>query len=128
MVIQNQYFNQINRISGNSSAQPARKPAQSNGGFDNILQDTLKKSAEVKLSKHAELRLQERNIKLTDAQQQKIRQAVDKAEQKGVRDSLVLVDDIAMVVNVRNRTVITVVGSGELKDNVFTNIDGAVIA
>lgn len=128
MVIQNQYFHQVNRISGNHSAQPAKKPVQPDNRFSNILQDTLKKSSEVKLSKHAEMRLKERNITLTEAQQQKIQQAVDKAGQKGVKDSLILMDDIAMVVNVKNRTVITVVGSGELKDNVFTNIDGAVIA
>jgi len=47
---------------------------------------------------------------------------------KGSKDSLVLIDDIAFVVNVRNRTVITAVNSNELKENVFTNIDGAVFA
>jgi len=74
------------------------------------------------------MRLQLRNIKLTDEQKEKISKAVQKAEEKGVKDSLVLIDDIAFVVNVRNRTVITAVNSNELKENVFTNIDGAVFA
>ncbi|GAE88971.1 flagellar hook associated protein [Acetivibrio straminisolvens JCM 21531] len=74
------------------------------------------------------MRLQARNINLTDAQKEKISKAVQKAEEKGVKDSLVLIDDIAFVVNVRNRTVITAVNSNELKENVFTNIDGAVFA
>jgi flagellar operon protein len=56
-----------------------------------------------------------------------MKEAVTKAESKGVRDTLVLMDDLAFVVNVRNRTVITAVQSNELKENVFTNIDGAVI-
>lgn len=72
------------------------------------------------------MRLETRNIKISDAQKQKISKALDKAEEKGVKDSLVMVDDIALVVNVKNRTVITAVNSNELKENVFTNIDGAV--
>ncbi len=56
-----------------------------------------------------------------------MREAVAKAEARGVRDSLVLMDNLAFVVNVPNRTVITAAGSGDLKENVFTNIDGAVI-
>jgi len=65
------------------------------------------------------MRLQLRNIKLTDEQKEKISKAVQKAEEKGVKDSLVLIDDIAFVVNVRNRTVITAVNSNELKENVL---------
>jgi len=55
-------------------------------------------------------------------------EAVNKASTKGVKDSLVIVDNMAFVVNVKSRTVITAVNNNELKDNVFTNIDGAVFA
>ena len=72
--------------------------------------------------------MQTRNIQLTQTQKDKISQAVNKAEEKGVKDSLVLMDNVAFVVNVKSRTVITAVNSSELKDNVFTNIDGAVFA
>ena len=97
------------------------------GGFGSILQQKLTESGELKFSKHAELRLQSRNINLTQAQMDKMKEAVSKAESKGVRDSLVLMDNLAFVVNITNRTVITAANSSELKDNVFTNIDGAVI-
>lgn len=96
-------------------------------GFDSVLKQKLAENDEIKFSKHAELRLQSRNINLTQAQKDKIKDAVTKAESKGVKDSLVLMDNLAFVVNVKNRTVITAANSNELKENVFTNIDGAVI-
>ena len=54
--------------------------------------------------------------------------SVNKANTKGVKDSLVLVDDIAFVVNVKDKAVVTVMNKDEMKENVFSNIDGAVIA
>jgi flagellar operon protein len=96
-------------------------------GFDSVLKQKLAESDEIKFSKHAEFRLQSRNISLTQAQKDKMKEAVSKAESKGVKDSLVLMDNLAFVVNVKNRMVITAANSNELKENVFTNIDGAVI-
>lgn len=95
--------------------------------FESILKKKLDESNEIRFSKHAEFRLQSRNIQLTQAQKDKMKEAVSMAQSKGVRDSLVLMDNMAFVVNVRNRTVITAANSNELKENVFTNIDGAVI-
>lgn len=127
MVINNKYLHNINRVSGNQPV-PARKiDKKTEGGFERILQDKLQQNLELKVSKHAEMRLKSRNINLSKAQMEKISQAVSKAEQKGVKDSLLLVDDIALVVNIKNRTVITAADRNELKENVFTNIDGAVI-
>lgn len=88
---------------------------QSNGG-------------ELKFSAHAQTRLQSRNISLQPAQMTRLQDAVQKAESKGSRDSLVMMDDLAMVVSVKNRTVVTVVDRDSMKQNVFTNIDSAVIA
>jgi flagellar operon protein len=82
----------------------------------------------LKISKHAEARLQSRNISLSDAQRRKISDALEKAEQKGVRDTLVMLDGLALVANTKSRTVITAVGASELRQNIFTNIDGAVFA
>ena len=73
-------------------------------------------------------RLESRDIHMTDEQKQKLNESVDKAAAKNVRDSLIMMDDLAFVVNVRNKTVVTVVNKEEMKENVFTNIDGAVIA
>jgi flagellar operon protein len=126
MVISN-YNNNINGIGGRPVINTQKPVAQSNGSFDSVLQKTINEKEGLKFSKHAELRLQARNINLTAAQKEKMSEAVAKAESKGVKDSLVLMDNLAFVVNVRNKTVITAVNSNELKENVFTNIDGAVI-
>lgn len=128
MIINNSIYNHINRISekqlNNTGINKAKESVQSS--FDDILKGEISKTSNVKFSKHAQMRLETRNIRLTDTQMQRISKALDKAEQKGVKDSLVMMDDIALVVNVKNRTVITAVNSNELKENVFTNIDGAV--
>ncbi len=112
---------------GSQTSTINRQEGTQTAGFDSILKQKLAKSEEIKFSRHAELRLQSRNISLTQAQKDKMKEAVAKAESKGVKDSLVLMDNLAFVVNIKNRTVITAANSNELKDNVFTNIDGAVI-
>jgi flagellar operon protein len=97
-------------------------------GFGNFLQQAIDKGTGVKFSKHAEMRMQARNIDLTQTQKDKLNSAVSMAQQKGVKDSLVILDDMAFVVNVNSKTVITAVNNKELKENVFTNIDGAIFA
>ena len=126
MVISN-FKNNINGISNVPSINTQRPLVQQKSGFESVLQKTISEKDGLKFSKHAELRLQERNINLTAAQKEKMNAAVAKAETKGVKDSLVLMDNMAFVVNIRNRTVITAANNNELKENVFTNIDGAVI-
>jgi flagellar operon protein len=82
----------------------------------------------LQFSKHALARVQRRGIELDQATLGRLSDGVGRAASKGSRDSLVLVDGTAFVVSVSNRTVITAVGSEHMKDNVFTNIDSAVIA
>ena len=82
----------------------------------------------LQFSKHALDRVQRRGIDLDDATLSRLSAGVGRAASKGSRDSLVLVDGTAFVVSVNNRTVITAVGAQHMKDNVFTNIDSAVIA
>ena len=82
----------------------------------------------VKFSAHAQTRLQSRQISLGQGQLNRLQGAVNSAASKGSRDALVLMDNLAMVVSVTNRTVVTVVDKDNLKQNVFTNIDSAVIA
>jgi len=81
----------------------------------------------LKFSQHAEMRLQQRGIRFQPEQLSKIESAVDKAAAKGAKDSLILVQDTALIVNVKNRTVITALDGASMKDNVFTQIDSAVI-
>lgn len=112
-------------INSNQNSQAVTKP---NSNFEEIFNKKLFESKEVKFSKHAESRLETRDIKLTDEQKEKLNDAINKAGEKNVKDSLVMVDDVAFVVNVKEKNVITVMNKNEMKNNVFTNIDGAVIA
>jgi flagellar operon protein len=92
--------------------------------FETIFQDELEK---VKFSSHATKRLESRNIQLSDVELGKLQNAVEKAEAKGSKDSLVLMDKTAFIVNVPNKTVITAMAIDEHSDNVFTNIDSVVL-
>jgi flagellar operon protein len=85
-------------------------------------------AGDLRFSKHALARVERRGIELDQGTLGRLSRGVDRAAGKGSRDSLVLVDGTAFVVSVSNRTVITAVGSEHMKDNVFTNIDSAVIA
>ena len=97
--------------------------------FEEILKQKqdVSESLELKFSKHATVRLADRGIELTDAQLERLNDGAQKAGQKGIRDSLVIVDDLAFIVNVPNKTVVTAMNSRETEENVFTNINGAVI-
>jgi flagellar operon protein len=133
MVINNNYSNRIINSplsTGNVQTNNVRtgNTGTAGVGFENFLQQAIDKSNGVKFSKHAEMRMQARNIDLTQVQKEKINNAVSKAQQKGVKDSLVILDDMAFVVNVNSKTVITAVNNNELKENIFTNIDGAIFA
>ena len=86
------------------------------------MQKQIYDTKEVKFSKHAQSRLETRNINLTEGQLNKLNESVNKANAKGVKDSLVLVDDIAFVVNVKDKAVVTVMNKDEMKENVFSNI------
>jgi flagellar operon protein len=94
------------------------------GRFDDILRGEIEK---VKFSNHALRRLEERNIELSDEDLSLLNDAVLRAEQKNTRDVLILLRDIAFIVNVKNRTVVTVVDGESMREHIFTNIDGAVI-
>jgi len=82
----------------------------------------------VKFSKHAVNRLNDRNIELSGNQLDRLYAGTQMAGKKGINESLVLVDELAFIVNVKNKVVVTAIDKGDTNDNVFTNIDGAVIA
>ncbi|MDR1615726.1 MAG: flagellar protein [Syntrophomonadaceae bacterium] len=93
--------------------------------FRNILENELQR--ELKFSRHAQERLRVRNINLNDEDLRNLSSAVSRAKEKGAKDSLVLMGDLALVVSIKNNTVITAVDGSSLKENVFTNIDSTVI-
>lgn len=96
----------------------SQKPESS---FDEIL-----KTEKLKFSKHANARLTTRNINLSAEQMERLELGTTKAREKGIQESLVMVDNLAFIVNVKNNTVITAVN--DMTDSIFTNIDGAVIS
>lgn len=115
-----------------ASAGTVQRPANAGApGFDRMLADRLQgaRTAEpLRWSAHARDRLAQRGIQVTPEVAQRLEDAVAKAAAKGSRESLVLVDRLAFVVSVANRVVITAVDQEGLKEQVFTNIDSAVLA
>ncbi len=94
--------------------------------FNDILEkQQASETGSLKFSKHANERLAGRNIDLSDEQLERLETGAKKAQEKGINESLVMVDNIAFIVNIKNNTVITAVNDSE--DKIFTNIDGAVI-
>jgi flagellar operon protein len=93
--------------------------------FDEIFTEEL---GSVKFSGHAKSRIEGRNIDLSDTDILRLENAVQNAAGKNSREALVLLDDKALIVNVKNRTVVTLVNKTDLNDNVITNIDSAVFA
>ena len=123
MNVVNGTFPSIEQVTDNYLKQPA---VRNTGG-----NDEAKSFSEVfdslKFSKHASTRLKDRDIELTGSQIDRLNAGMQKANEKGINESLVLMDQMAFIVNVKNSTVITAMNETEIKDNVFTNIDGAVI-
>ena len=81
----------------------------------------------LKFTKHADARLEQRDIRLTDEQMIRLEEGTKKAYSKGIKESLVLVDDLAFIVNTDKKMVITAIDQNSSEDNIYTNIDGAVI-
>ncbi len=111
-------------------SQKTQKPDPRNAAgttpFQKVLEQQISKEP-VKFSQHAQQRLNARNIQLSAGDIEKLNAAVQQAAAKGSRDSLVLMNNLAFVVSVANKTVITAVDDASMKDHVFTNIDSAVI-
>lgn len=98
--------------------------ADKNPEFSKMLDTELNR---LKFSQHALERLQSRNLQLNSADLERLNQAVDKVAQKGSKESLVMLNDVALVVSVKNRTVITAMDGNGAEDKIITNIDSAVI-
>lgn len=119
----NGQFPSIEQVTDNYLKQPGSRSraVEKNGKSFADVFDSLK------FSKHASLRLQDRNIELSESQIDRLNAGMQKAGEKGINESLVLMDQMAFIVNVKNNTVITALNDQEMKENVFTNIDGAII-
>lgn len=126
-----QNFTSIEQVSGQylkpSNTSSTKLNVNSGNSFQEILerQRVQSSSGELKFSKHASERLVSRNIDLTSSQLSRLESGARMASEKGIKESLVMVDNMAFIVNVKNNTVVTAVNDSD--DRVFTNIDGAVI-
>ena len=95
--------------------------------FEDVLKDQLGRSPTVRFSAHAQQRITSRNIDFGGDEAVRLEQAVEKAANKGSRESLILMDDLALIVSIKNKVVITAVDANSRKENVFTNIDSVVL-
>jgi flagellar operon protein len=121
----------LGHLAPKASSSPAHRAApETGGGFREMLQKTMdgkageEASGSVRFSRHAQERLQKRNISLSREDLGHLAQATDVAASRGARDALMMMDDVNMIVSVKNRTVVTVMRADE--NPVYTNIDTAV--
>ena len=141
----NMINNNINSIEGMTEAISKRKKQDVNATYngpsfteilsrqksiDELIADRTEEtvvSGGIRFTKHADARLMQRNIRLTDEQMTRLEEGTRKASDKGIKESLVLVDDLAFIVNTDKKMVITAIDQNSSEDNIYTNIDGAVI-
>ncbi|MGI5880144.1 MAG: TIGR02530 family flagellar biosynthesis protein [Syntrophomonadaceae bacterium] len=119
------YFPQTPIVPGPPVKSPSKPQVDQGNSFKQIIDQKI--GGQLKFSQHAQKRLQMRNIELSETDLQKLQVAVNKARDKGARESLILMDNLALLVSVKNNTVVTAVDGESMKDNIFTNIDSAVI-
>jgi flagellar operon protein len=125
-------YRNLNPISPTGPASPKPGPAAPAGKpgapseFDKILNGNLAPKS-LSLSSHAETRIKSREIPWDAALEKRISGGIDAAEKKGSRETLILAGDVAVIANVKTRTVVTAMDRSQLKEKVFTNIDSAVL-
>ena len=90
-------------------------------------EDVLNSEKKLKFSAHAQKRMESRNITINSDEMKKIEESVAKLRNKGCQDSVILSQDRAYVISIKNNTVVTIVDEGSLKDSVFTNIDSMTL-
>ena len=117
---------QSERVGSTPAGKAGNAGSQVNGGrsFQDILNEQL--TQRISFSKHANQRTEERNIQISENDLSRLEDACDKAQQKGIKDALIVMNDSAFIVNAPNKVVITVVDKNEMRRYVFTNIDGAL--
>ena len=131
MKIQQSQFLSMNELQEQYLKKPSKATQVTNSqglSFEEIWkQKTGEATGEIRFSKHASNRLADRNLTLSDNQLSRLTEGLRKAGEKGIKESLVMVDQLAFIVNVPSNTVITAMDQTQAGENVFTNIDGAVI-
>lgn len=115
--------NYIHPLGKQFSKQPVMKQMEKE---PNPFKEVLSKVSQVKISKHAQVRMAERKIEITEEKWEQIGKKMNEAKIKGVTDALVVVDDVALVVSTKNNTIVTALHTNEATDKIFTNINGTI--
>ena len=125
-MVQNVNNNQaVNGIRG--SELQKIQAGQKGVGFEQLLQETIQQKQEVQFSKHAKERIDQRGIEVTTTLMNDLNNAVEKAKQKGAKDVVIIGPKEVFIVNIPNNIVVTTLSGAEMKNNIFTKIDSAVI-
>ena len=125
-MVQNINGNQVTE--GISGSQLQKLQAGQRGiGFEQLLQEQRQKKEEIQFSKHARERIDQRGIEMTPSLIQDLNNAVAKAKEKGAKDVVVIGPKEVFIVNIPNNIVVTTISGSEMKNNIFTKIDSAVI-
>lgn len=130
MQIDNARFSSIQQVAGKYLSPKVNNRQVENNQeetFQQVLQRKVDEAEGLKFSKHANARINSRQITISDEQMKRLQDGADKAGKKGIKESLVLVDSLAFIVNTKQNTVITAMNQAEAGENIYTNIDGAVI-
>jgi len=109
---------------GNPVTDHSQRKEQTNSNFADIL---AREKKQVSFSQHAQQRLRDRSLDFSEQQLAKLDDTVDRMAEKGAQESLIYMNDVALIVSVKNRTVITAMDGMSAKENIFTNIDSAAI-
>lgn len=118
-------FERIDRFSSSQANSRTKKDTvKAEKTFEEELQLSLNN---IKISKHAEQRISERNIALDQTSLKRLSSGIDTAYEKGVKNALIMMDENMFIVNTGSRTVITGTQKQYCNSNVFTNIDGALV-
>jgi flagellar operon protein len=124
-IINGKAYPTIDKLNAGLSRQTNETSSTTN--FKDILNRTVSNNDSFVISNHAAERLQNRNISLNLSDMNKINEGINKAEEKGSKECLILYKDVALVTSIKNRTIITAMDKESSKGNVFTNIDSVVM-
>ena len=123
-------MNQINKLTNVNALKLSHASVQTqktDERFSTLLKEELDRSEGVRFSKHAAQRVAERGIEVSDRLMSDLNQAVEKAKAKGARVVVIIGKDGAFIVNFPHNLIVTTMNGNEMKENIFTNIDSAVL-
>lgn len=124
------FIHPLNQTIGNQypvSSRPIPKRSESAPSFSSQFKEAIEREGPLKVSKHAQIRMQQRQIEISPAQWKQVEGKVREAKAKGIKEPLVILKNAALIVSAKNHTVITIMDRQEAGDQIFSNIDGTIL-